>query len=151
MWNLQPKCNSVSNALLFCENLVDYQFKEIESTAKFYAPINNAFDILNCHTEFSENPYNLGLDHSKINKYSEFIAVFEKYISGLKWSYNQNIVVLLQNRFYWSVEWFKKCIKFIWIPQFKICIRLSSILQTNTRTFGNICLVLLGWKERWAL
>jgi len=84
--------NSVSNALKCCDLLGDSSFKGCQGTAEFCALVNNALDIMNCRTKFSKNPYNLCLDMNTINKYREFIEIFENYIFNLKLQNDQKII-----------------------------------------------------------
>jgi len=88
----QVMSNSVSNALKCCDHLGDSDFKGSQGTAEFCGLVNNAFDIMNCRTKFSKNPYNLCLDINTINKYREFTETFEKYIFNLKFQNGQRII-----------------------------------------------------------
>lgn len=84
--------NSVSNALKFCKAIGDPKFDEVDATAEFCALINNAFDILNCRSMFSKNPYNLALNTETIDKYKIFISYFERYIFNLKFDCGQLVI-----------------------------------------------------------
>jgi len=88
----QVMSNSVSNALLFCDQLGDNSFKGSQGTAEFCALVTNAFDMMNCRTKFSKNPYNISLDINTINKYTEFIAIFKKYIFNFKLQNGQKVI-----------------------------------------------------------
>jgi len=83
--------NSVSKALIFCQNL-DRDFEHSLATAEFCLLINNAFDILNCRSKFSKSQYNLALSSNTLDKYADFISKFETYIYGLQFTDGTKIV-----------------------------------------------------------
>ncbi|XP_029348598.1 uncharacterized protein LOC107882805 [Acyrthosiphon pisum] len=88
----QVLSNSVGSALKFCKSLGDPNFKNVDPTAEFCFMINNAFDILNCRTMYSKNPFCLALDSKVYQKYADFIVKFKEYILGLKLANGKRVV-----------------------------------------------------------
>lgn len=80
----QVLSNSVGNGLKFCKSLGYKDFKDIDATAEFCFLMNDAFDILNCRTKYSKNPYGLALDEKEFAKYEYFSKKFNNYILGLR-------------------------------------------------------------------
>jgi len=79
----QVLSNSVGNGLKFCKSLGCDEFKDIDATAEFCLIMNDAFDILNCRSKYSKNPYCQALDEKKFEKYEHFSMKFYNYVSGL--------------------------------------------------------------------
>lgn len=46
--------------------------------------MNDAFDILNCRSKYSKNPYCLALDEKQFEKYEHFSKKFYNYVIGLR-------------------------------------------------------------------
>jgi len=79
----QTMSQSVADALIFLKSS-EPEFCDIDATAEFIIYINNAFDILNSRSKFSNKPFNKPICAETINFYKEFINNFTTYIKGLE-------------------------------------------------------------------
>lgn len=59
--------------------------------------INKAFDILNCRSKFSKKKFNLPINSSTVEEYSEFVSTFKNYILHLKDSTGKEIIYSKRN------------------------------------------------------
>ncbi|KAF0701563.1 Uncharacterized protein FWK35_00038328 [Aphis craccivora] len=100
----QVLSSSVSKALTFCQT-IDKEFDKSSATAEFCLKINNAFDILNCRTKFSKNPYNQALSLNTFDKYEHFINEFETYIYGLQLTDGCTVVNSLRKTGFIGLVW----------------------------------------------
>ncbi|KAL4084399.1 hypothetical protein QTP88_028222 [Uroleucon formosanum] len=123
--------NCVSNALKFCKALGDPKFYEVDATAEFCALIINAFDILNCRSFFSKNPYNLALNTETLDKYKIFINYFERYIFNLKLDCGKLVIESgRKTGFIGLIQCLKNLLKLIiFIPKYKLCFEVFAIFQ----------------------
>ncbi|CAI6370914.1 unnamed protein product [Macrosiphum euphorbiae] len=88
----QVLSNSVGNGLKFCKSLGCDDFKDIDATAEFCFLMNDAFDILNCRSKYSKNPYCLALDEKQFEKYENFSKNFYNYVLGLRLPNGKTVV-----------------------------------------------------------
>lgn len=79
----QTMSQSVADALIFLKSS-EPEFCDIDATAEFIIYINNAFDILNSRSKFSNKLFNKPICAETINFYKEFINNFTTYIKGLE-------------------------------------------------------------------
>lgn len=54
--------------------------------------MNDAFDILNCRSKYSKNPYFLALDEKQFEKYEHFSRKFYNYVLGLRLPNGKTVV-----------------------------------------------------------
>jgi len=86
----QTMSQSVADALIFLKSF-EPEFCDVEATAEFIAYINNAFDILNSRSKFSNKPFNKPICAETIHFYKEFTNNFTNYIKGLEFvEYKKN-------------------------------------------------------------
>jgi len=52
----------------------------------------NAFDILDCITKYSKNPYGLALGEKEFAKYEHFSKKFNNYVLGLRLPNDKRVV-----------------------------------------------------------
>lgn len=88
----QVLSNSVGNGLTFFKSLGCDDFIDIDATAEFCFLMNDAFDILNCRSKYSKNPYCLALDENQFEKYEQFSKKFYNYVSGLRLTNGKRVI-----------------------------------------------------------
>jgi len=96
----QTLSKSVSDGLLFCENL--NLLTGIRGTATFSSIFNDAFDLLNCRNKLSKRNYNYSLNNITLNRTEQFLSNLKIYIENVKFEtnekYSRSEFVLKSNR-----------------------------------------------------
>lgn len=96
----QTLSKSVSDGLLFCENL--NLLTGVKGTATFCSLFNDAFDLLNCRNKLSKWNYNYSLNDITLGRTEQFLSDSKIYIENLKFEtndkYSRSEFVLKSNR-----------------------------------------------------
>lgn len=59
-------------------------FEDVDATVEFIKHMNNAFNILNSRSKFSNKPYNKPISFDTVTIYKDFTNKFIQYVEGLK-------------------------------------------------------------------
>jgi len=79
----QTLSKSVADALEFLKTEESY-FEDVDATVEFITYMNNAFDILNSRSKFSNKPYNKPISFDTVTIYKDFTNKFIQYVEGLE-------------------------------------------------------------------
>jgi len=82
----QTLSKSVADALAFLKTEESY-FEDVDATVEFITYMNNAFDILNSRSKFSNKAYNKPISFDTVTIYKDFTNKFIQYVEGLESSY----------------------------------------------------------------
>jgi len=79
----QTLSKSVADALAFLKTEESY-FEDVDATVEFITYMNNAFDILNSISKFSNKSYNKPISFDTVTIYKDFTNKFIQYVEGLE-------------------------------------------------------------------